>query len=209
MINRVMLEGLEQTKILLLNQKVELARQLREIEKLMPKERAEDYTIIKQQRKKEGFVYCAQYYVNGKKLPTKFSLKTTDRETAKKRAESLKDSFLENYGKRENRSIAFYNLLSCYYAEGSELLAESLRTKRQLSQKLIKTYRSFITKSFIPFLKLEDVTKIEDLKPEKILKFGGWLRETKNLTAKTINDRINGAIKQALDFFVFERKDRL
>jgi hypothetical protein len=77
-----MLGGLEQTKTLLLNQQIELARQLREIEKLMPRERTEDYTIIKQQRKKESFVYCAQYYVNGKRLPTKFSLKTTDLETA-------------------------------------------------------------------------------------------------------------------------------
>jgi integrase len=44
------------------------------------------------------------------------------------------------------------------------------------------------------------------LKPEKILKFGGWLRDTKKLTAKTINDRINGAIKQALDFLYLKEK---
>jgi hypothetical protein len=80
-----MLEDLEQTKTLLLNQQVELARQLREIERLMPKKRTDqDYTIIKQKRKKKGFVYCAKYYVNGKLLPTKFSLKTTNLETAKK-----------------------------------------------------------------------------------------------------------------------------
>jgi integrase len=207
MLNRVMLQGLEQTRHLLLNQQVELAKQLKEVEKLMPRERAsEDYTIIKQKRKKEGFVYCVQYYVNGTKLPTKFSLKTTDLEIAKKRAVSLKDTFLDSSGKRGNRNIAFYNVLSGYYADDSELLAESLRTKRQISQKLIRTYHSFIINSFIPFLKQESITKIEDLKPEKILKFGGWLRDTKNLTAKTINDRINGAIKQALDFLYLKGK---
>ena len=141
--NRVMMGGLEQTRHLLLQQQIGLARQLREIEKLMPKERtAEDYTIFQQKRKKDGFVYYVKYYVNGKRLPTKFSLKTNDLETAKKRAVSLKDAFLDATGKRGNRNIAFYNLLSGYYAEGSELLAESLRTKRQLSQKLIKTYHS-------------------------------------------------------------------
>ena len=134
MMNRVMLEGLAQTQKLLLNQQIEVAKQLREIEKLMPRKRTEqDYTIFKQKRKKEGFVYCVRYYVNGKPLPTKFSLKTTDPETAEKRAEVWKDSFLNSSGKRENRSIAFYNLLSGYYAEDSELLAESLRTKRQIS----------------------------------------------------------------------------
>lgn len=205
--NRVMFEGLEQTRYLLLNQQIELAKQLREIERLMPKKQTtKDYTIIKQKRKKEGFVYCVKYYVNGKLLPTKFSLKTTDPVIAEKRAKSLKDSFLNSYGKKENRSIAFYNMLSGYYAEGSKLLNESLRTKRQISQKLIKTYHSFINKSFIPFLKQEGITNIENLKPEKILKFGGWLRDTKNLTAKTINDRINGALKQALDFLYLNNK---
>jgi integrase len=57
-------------------------------------------------------------------------------------------------------------------------------------------------------LKQEGIRKAEDLKPEKILKFGGWLRETKNLTAKTINDRINGAIKQAMDFLYLKEKIR-
>ena len=207
MMNRVMLEGLEQTRNLLLKQQVGLSKQLREIEKLMPKKQTtKDYTIIKQQRKKEGFVYCVKYKVNGKFLKTKFSLKTIDPVEAEKRAKLWKDTFLDSHGKRGNRNIAFYTLLSGYYAEGSELLAESLRTKRQLSQKLIKTYRSFMDKSFIPFLKEEGITKIEDLKPEKILKFGGWLRDTKKLTAKTINDRINGAVKQALDFLYLKGK---
>jgi hypothetical protein len=107
-----MLGGLKQTKILLLNQQVKLAKQLREINKLMPRERTDhDYTIIKQQRKKESFVYCAQYYVNGKRLPTKFSLKTTDLEIAKKRAESLKDTFLNSYGRGETEALPF---IICY-----------------------------------------------------------------------------------------------
>ena len=204
-----MFESLEQTMRLLLNQQIELAKQLRGIEKLMPKKRTnEDYTIIKQKRKKEGFVYCVRYYVNGKLLPTKFSLKTTDLETAKIRAVSWRDSFLNSYGKRENRSVAFYNLLSGYYAEGSTLLAESLKTNRHLSNKLIKTYHSFINNYFIPYLKQEGITKIEELKPQTILNLGGWLRETKKLTAKTINDRVNGAVKQALDFLYLKEKIR-
>lgn len=209
MMNRVMLEGLEQTKNLLLNQQIELARQLREIERLMPKKSTEkDYTIIKQKRKKESFVFCAKYKVNGKFLKTKFSLKTTDPKIAEKRAVAWKDSFLKNYGKRENRSIAFYNLLSGYYAEGSELLAESLRAKRYINKDLIRRYHNFINDRFIPYLKQEGITKIEDLKPQKIIAFGGWLRDTEKLTAKTINDRINGAIKQALDYLYLKEKIR-
>ena len=161
MMNRVMLEGLEQTRNLLLNQQIELAKQLREVERLMPKKRAEnDYSIFKQKRKKESFVYCVRYYVNGKLLPTKFSLKTTDPDIADQRAVAWKDSFLRNYGNRENRSFAFHNLLSGYYAEDSELLKDSLKTKRQISQKQIKTYHGFINNSFIPFLKQEGITKI-------------------------------------------------
>jgi integrase len=207
MLESILLKNLEQTRRLLLDQQVELAKRLREIEKVMPKKRtAEDYTIFRQKRKKEGFVYCARYYVNGKVLPTKFSLKTTDYEIAERRAVSWKDSFLANYGKRGNYGCPFYNLLSGYYAEGSKLLAESLLTKRQISTKLIKRYNSFINNYFIPFLKQEGIRKIEGLKPEKILKFGGWLRETKKLTAKTINNYMNGAVKQALDFLYLKEK---
>jgi integrase len=207
MLDRILLENVEQTRRLLLRQQIELAKRLREIEKLMPKKRAkEDYTIFKQKRKKEGFVYCARYYVKGKVLPTKFSLKTTDFEIAEKRAVAWKDSFLANYGKRGDYGCPFYNLLSGYYAEDSKYLAESLLTKRQISKKLIKGYNSFINNYFIPFLKQEGVRKIENLKPEKILKFGGWLRETKNLTAKTINNYMNGSIKQALDFLYLKEK---
>jgi integrase len=207
MTNRILLEKLEQTRRLLVEQQVELAKRLREIDKVMPKKRtAEDYTIFKQKRKKEGFVYCVRYYVNGKVLPTKFSLKTTDYEIAVKRAISWKDSFLANYGVQKRRGNAFYNLLSGYYAENSKYLLESLKTRRQLSTKLIKGYNSFINTYFIPFLKQEGITKVENLKPDKILKFGGWLRETKNLTAKTINDRINGAIKQSLDFLYLKER---
>jgi integrase len=209
MLDRILLENLEQTRRLLVEQQVELAKRLREIEKVMPKKRTtEDYTIFKQKRKKEGFVYCVRYYVNGKVLPTKFSLKTTDFEIAEKRAVSWKDSFLATYGVQEKRGNAFYNLLSGYYAEDSKYLAESLLTKRQLSTKLIKGYNSFINTYFIPFLKQEGITKAENLKPDKILKFGGWLREEKKLTAKTINDRINGSIKQALDFLFLKEKIR-
>jgi len=208
MVNRAMLEGLEQTRNLLLNQQVELARQLREIEKLMPRKRtAEDYTIIKQKRKKGGFVYCVKYYVNGKLLPKK-TLKTTDLETAKKRAVDWKDTLLNSYGNKENKSIAFYNLLSGYYAEDSKLLAESLRTKRHISKELIRRYHNYINNYFIPYLKQEGIKKVEDLKPQKIIDFGGWLRETKNLTAKTINNNTNGAVKQALDYLYLKEKIR-
>jgi len=176
MLNRVMLEGLEQTRNLLLNQQIEVAKRLREVEKLMPKKRVEnDYSIFKQKRKKESFVYCVRYYVNGKLLPTKFSLKTTDPEIADQRAVAWKDSFLRNYGKRENRSFAFHNLLSGYYAEDSELLADSLKTKRQISKNLIRRYHNFINDKFIPYLIQEGITKIEELKPDKILQFGAWL----------------------------------
>jgi hypothetical protein len=108
MMNWEMLQGLEQTRSLLLNQQIELAKQLREIGKLMPKERAAgDYTLIKQKRTKTGFVYCIRYFVNGKCLPTKYSLKTTDLETAKQKAVSMRDTFLSSYGKRGGRNIVF------------------------------------------------------------------------------------------------------
>ena len=94
MMNRVILEGLEQTRNLLLNQQIELAKQLREVEKLMPKKRAEqDNSIFKQKRKKDAFVYCVRYYVNDKVLKTKFSLKTNDIEIANDRAVEWKDLF--------------------------------------------------------------------------------------------------------------------
>jgi integrase len=202
-----MLGGLEQTRNLLLQQQIGLNRQLREIDRLMPKKRTDnDYSIIKQARKKEGFVYCAKYYVFGKLLPTKYSLKTTDLETAQKRAIAWKERLLNSYKKGANMGCAFHNLLSGYYADDSVLLQESLNTRRQISKDLIKRYNNFINKLFIPFLKEEGILTVENLKPEKILKFGGWLRDIKLLTAKTINDRINGAIKQALDFLYLKER---
>jgi hypothetical protein len=145
MLDAFVLESLEQTRRLLQEQQIDLPKRLREIDKLMPRKRTmEDYTIIKQKRKKEGFVYCVRYYVKGKVLPTKFSLKTTDRAEAETRAADWRDDLLQTYGIRENRGNTFYNQLSGYYAEGSKLLAESLQTNRQISEKLIKKYHSFM-----------------------------------------------------------------
>jgi len=207
MTSQVILGGLEQTRNLLLQQQIEITRRLKELEKIMPKKRTGNgYTIIKQERKKDGFVYCVRYYFLGKLLPTKYSLKTNDLETANKRAVAWQDKFLSSYKKETNMGCAFHNLLSGYYAEGSTLLQESLNTKRQISKKQIKTYHSFMINSFIPFLKQEGIFTIENFKPEKILKFGGWLRDTKKLSAKTINDRINEAIKQALNFLYLKEK---
>ncbi|MDR1106570.1 MAG: tyrosine-type recombinase/integrase [Treponema sp.] len=207
MLNERVLESLEQSRVLLVSQQIDLTKRLRELEKLMPKKRtAEDYSVFKQKRKKEGFVYCVRYYVNGKVLPTKFSLKTTDRAEAEERAAAWKDLFLANYGIQGRRGNAFYTLLSGYYTETSKYLLESLQTKRRLNKRLIKIYNSFINNYFIPFLKQEGITKIENLKPEKILKFSGRLREEKKLTAKTINDYVNGAVKQAIDFLFLKEK---
>jgi integrase len=207
MLANKVLESLEQSRRLLLEQQTEIAKRLREIEKLMPRKKtAEDYTIIRQKRKKTGFVYCVRYYVNNKVLPTKFSLKTTDKTEAEKRAIDWRDDFLKTYGVQERRGNDFYNLLSGYYAEGSKLLAESLQTNRQISKKLIKTYHSFVNNNLIPFMQQEGIRKAEDLKPDKLLMFGAWVRETKGLTTKTIKDRVNGAVKQAMDFLYLKEK---
>jgi len=208
MLNRIVLESLEQSRNLLLEQQIDIAKRLREIQNLMPRKRiADDYTVFKQKRKKGGFVYCVRYYENGKVKPTKYSLGTTDLEEAKRKAVEMREDFLGSYGKKERRGNSFYNLLSGYYADGSKLLAESIATKRNIAKKQIKTYHSFINKYFIPYLKKEGIKKAEDLKPAKILEFAGWLRETGQLkTAKTINDRISGAIKKAFDFLYLKEK---
>jgi hypothetical protein len=112
-----MLGSLEQTRNLLLQQQIEVSRQLREIGKLTPKKSNNDYIIIRQGRKKEGFVYCVKYYVFGKLLPTKYSLKTTDLETAQKRAIAWKEKLLNSYKKGANMASAFHNLLAGYYAD--------------------------------------------------------------------------------------------
>ena len=147
--NQVMFQGLEQTRNLLLYQQIELAKQLKEIERLMPRKPTEkDYSIIRQARAKKDFVYCAKYKVNGKFLKTKFSLKTNDPEIAEKRAVEWRDLFINSSGKRGNRNIALYTLLSGYYANDSELLKESLRTNRNIGKDSIKRFHNFINDRF-------------------------------------------------------------
>jgi len=207
MLNRIVLETLEASKGFLLDQQKDIAKRLVEIRKQMPKKRVtEDYTIILQSRKKTGFVYCVRYYIDGKCLPTKYSLQTQDKEEAKRRAVEWREELLSTYGKQERRGNPFHTLLKHYYAPNSKLLAESLSTKRQLSDKMIKNYHSFINNYFIPFLKKEGINKVEQLKPQVVLKFKGWLRDTKGYTAKTINDKTAGAVKRALDYLYLVEK---
>jgi len=44
---------------------------------------------------------------------------------------------------------------------------EKLMPRKRISEKLIKTYHNFMNNRFIPYLKQEGITKIEDVKPQK------------------------------------------
>jgi len=149
LLNRIALETLEALRSFLLDQQKDIARRLLEIRRQMPKKKtADDYTIIIQGRKRTGFVYCVRYYVDGKCLPTKFSLKTQDKEEAKRRAVEWREEFLSVYGTQERRGNPFHTLLKHYYAPGSKLLEESRSTKRQSYAIVPRFYQDILTNTY-------------------------------------------------------------
>jgi integrase len=147
-----------------------------------------------------GGIWFVRYYDPKvkKDIPMNRSLNTTDRKEADILAVKYKESFIADYYRKKNKIKDIFELFSNYYKpEKSTYLQEQLkRGDRKLSQDIIKKYDSYMNNHWIPFLKENKITRIEEITLDGTIKsFQDYLLN-KGISKKTINTNIiNGVIK--------------
>ena len=162
---------------------------------------------------KQGFTLFMRngvYYVKyadlqtGKQIPTNRCLFTADRKKAETLAIKYRESFIKSYYDRKNKVkdiIAFFG--DYYKLEKSTYLQELLKKgERKISESVIKKYDKVINTYFIPFLKENKITRMNEITIKKLKDFQLFLLENginrktgEKITADTINDYMSGAVK--------------
>ncbi|GHV77558.1 hypothetical protein AGMMS49942_23790 [Spirochaetia bacterium] len=143
--------------------------------------------------------YAHLFNDDGHQTDVRISCKTTDKEKAKLYATEHREAFLKEYFDKKNKDD-FYNLLTEYYTEKSELFKKA-RQKRNVREKHVKEYKAFIDNYFIPFLKRQKLVNFNKTNNIEIIEdFQTYCQDGQqndmhhSLSAKTINNNISCAI---------------
>jgi integrase len=168
-------------------------------------------------RKKKGYTLMfinGKFYVRyidaetGKYIPIKRSLDTADRVEAEKRAVKNREGFIADYYRKKSGIKDIYELFSNYYKpEKSTYLQDQMkRGDRALSPVIIQKYDGYMNNHWIPFLKENKITRIEDITLDGTIKsFQDYLLN-KGISKKTINSNIiNGVLKPVFDTVMKEK----
>jgi integrase len=173
-----------------------LLEQLMELE-----EKLNDNGIKKDKQGFTLFLRNGVFYVKytdletGKQIPTNRSLETADRNEAETLARKYRASILKTYYDKKNKIRDLPKFFSEYYQSNSAYLQEQLkRYERKINERTIRQYERFINNYFLDFLKAKKIKRINEITLKRLKDFQAFLVE-KGLKPKTINDRINGAIK--------------
>ncbi|GHU98555.1 hypothetical protein FACS189483_06720 [Spirochaetia bacterium] len=144
----------------------------------------------------------------GKYIPIKRSLDTADREEADKRAVKYREGLIADYYRKKTKVKDIYELFSNYYKpEKSAYLQDQIeRGDRALSPVIIQKYDGYMNNHWIPFLKENHITKIEEITLDGTIKsFRDYLLK-KGISKKTINTNIiNGVIKPVFNTVMKEK----
>ena len=146
----------------------QLAR-LREYDKhFIPPREVKGYNLTKVANKKLGHVYHVRYIENGKLVPTRWSSHTNDIEAAKEFAISNRSKLLAEYHRRKAQeksagNHSLYTIMTNFYAEGSMYLKKLEQRGRILEENTRKTYHNAVLNHWIPFLKQERITTLDEI----------------------------------------------
>jgi integrase len=149
------------------------------------------YSLTKRPNKKHGFLYYVRYYKDGKEVPTKWNTHTNNLEEAELFATANRARLLSEYFTKHTPTGELYAVLKDYYTPDSEYLAVDRSRNRIIREKTRSIYYRFITKVFIPFLKLEKVKTFGDIDPPLIVRFQNHLLAKGN-RPQTVNRFFSG-----------------
>jgi hypothetical protein len=143
-----------------------------------------------------------------KYLPLKRCLYTANKEEAEKLAVKYREAFIIDYYRKKSGVKDIYELFSNYYKPDKSLyLQEQLkREERKLSPVIIKKYDGYMNHHWIPFLKENKITRIEEITLDGTIKsFQDYLIK-KEISKKTINSNIiDGVIKPVFNTVMKEK----
>jgi len=151
--------------------------------------------------KKQGFVWYVSYINNGAVVPSTWSTKTNDKETAGKWAVENRERLLTKYYGRNVIKKPYgemYSILKKYYAPNSEYLKIDINRGKSISGKVRGAYHNFIIKQFIPYLRKNGVNCFEQIDTPFLARFQNHLLADK----KTKKGVIPGVKPQTIKIYL-------
>jgi integrase len=151
------------------------------------------YYLVKINNKKIGFVYYVRYIKDGRLIPSKWCTHTNDKQAAENFAVENREKLLKKYFERDTDKIKtkkeLYSILKKYYSEGSSYLQIDIKRGRAIGEKARIIYHNFIIKQFIPYLRKERITNIEQIDTPFLARFQNKLLN--HIRPQTINHYIS------------------
>jgi integrase len=132
------------------------------------------YSFIKIKNKKMGFKYYVRYIENGKLVRSSWCTHTNNLEFAIQFAIENRERILAEYHNRKKQrkvTSELYDLMQGYYSKNSVHLQEDTRRGRSLCDKAIKTYNNFMNKKWVPYLKENNIKKIDEIDTPLLARF--------------------------------------
>jgi site-specific recombinase XerD len=155
--------------------------------------RKKGYTLSKVPNKELGFVFYVRYIANGKLVPSRWSTSTNNKELATEFALKNRERILTERSGRKTRKKTtreLYHIFETYYAKDSDYLDIDRRRGRALSEKARRIYCNFMTRTFVPYLKQQNITETAEINAPFLARFQNHLLR-QNLKPQTINHDIS------------------
>jgi site-specific recombinase XerD len=169
---------------------------------LAPRRVGKGYSLSKVKSKRYGFLYYVRYIENGKLIPSRWNTRTNNKQIAEYFAANNREQILSDYHARQQFDNKFYDMLENYYKKDSPYLETAKQRGRSVGEKTIEGYHAFITKTFIPFLRSQNIHTANDITPPVIMKL-----QNKMLAKKHANHTVNrktGCVKAIFDHMVMD-----
>jgi len=138
-----------------------------------PKKISKGYSLQKVNNKKNGFTYYVRY-IEKRIIYPRRSTHTNDYDLAVKFAEDNRENIINEY--RTNRQLnktdlRIYTLMKNFYKKDSAYQKSNNRRSKPLSDKTRQTYHNMILQYWIPFLKKMNITELNEINQQIIIKF--------------------------------------
>ena len=132
------------------------------------------FYLDKVPNKKQGYVFYVRYLENGVVIPSHWTTKTNDYETAERYAIENRERLLTRYFSRgivKKPYCEMFVILRKYYELNSSYLQADALRGRKLGEKNRIKYNNFIKNYFINFLKKNSIYNFEEINAPLLSKF--------------------------------------
>jgi site-specific recombinase XerD len=169
---------------------------------IAPRRAGKGYNLAKVKSKRYGFLYYVRYIENGKLIPSRWNTRTNNEQIAQHFAVTNRERILNEYHSRREVDSKFYSILENYYKKDSPYLETARQRGRDISSRTAEEYHAFVIKTFVPFLREQNVHNANDITPQVVAKLQNEML-AKNLMSRTVN-RKTGCVKAIFDHLLMD-----